>query len=172
LASAQFNGDDGSNNDDMINVGLSYDQDDLHVAATYLSQDAPLSSIPTSVGNTSETIALAFANNFDNGLYLAGAWQQRELDLFGGEDTTQTTIDISLAYQVSINNKVKIGYFDLDDDTVGLSNISYNGYNLTIEHKMSDDFQVHAEILNKSFDTAKDDTAVSIGFKYNFSMNW
>jgi len=172
LGSVQFNGDDGNNNEDMVNVGLSYDHNALHIAVTYLSQDLPLVNAPTSVGNTSETVALSIANSFGNGFYFASAWQQRELDLFGGGETTQTTLDISLAYQVSENNKVKAGYFDLDDDTIGENNLSYSGYNLTFEHKMSDTFQVHAEVLNKSFDMTKDETSLSVGFKYNFSMNW
>lgn len=172
LASAQFNGNEGDDNSDLVNIGLSYDKDDLHLAVTYLSQDMPLNSAPSEVGDTSSTVAVSFANSFDNGFYAAAAWQQRDVELFGGSESTQNTIDVSFAYQLSKLNKIKVGYFDLDDDTVGVSNTSYQGFNLTLEHKMSDNFQIHGEVLRKTFDIAEDYTAISIGFKYNFSMNW
>ena len=172
LASAQFNGDEGNNNSDMVNIGLSYDKNDLHLAVTYLSQDYPQASATNNVGDTASTVAISMANKFDNGFYIAGAWQQRDVDLLGGTESTQETIDVSVAYSISKNNTLKVGYFDLDDDVVGANNISYQGFNLTLEHQMSDNFQVHGEILKKTFDVAQDYTAFSIGFKYNFSMNW
>jgi len=172
LFTAQFNGEDGNNYEDMMNAGLSYDHDDFHVAVTYLSQDFPLVDMPSQIGSTVETVAYSMANRFENDLYLAVAWQQRELDVFGGAQVTQIMLDISLAYNLSENNTLKAGYFDLDDDTLGVNNISYSGYNLTIEHQMSESFQVHAEILKKSFAESNDATSFSIGFKYNFSMNW
>ena len=172
LASAQFNGHDGNDNSDLVNVGLSYDRDDLHVAITYLTQDMPLNNSVNEVGNTASTVALSLANTFDNGFYAALAWQQRDVELFSGGDTTQDTIDVSFSYQLSKLNKIKVGFFDLDDDTVGVSNLSYQGFNLTLEHKMSDNFQVHGEVLRKTFDVAEDYTAFSVGFKYNFSMSW
>jgi len=172
LASAQFNGDEGSNSDDMINIGLSYDDAGLHLATTYLSQKMPQGASPNEVGDSADTVAISVANKFDNGFYLAAAWQQRELDPLSGPDTTQSTLDISAAYELSKANKVKVGYFDLDDNTTSLSNISYQGFNLTLEHKLSENFQIHAEILAKEFTTQEDYTAFSVGFKYNFLKAW
>jgi len=172
LASAQFNGDEGSNSDDMLNVGLSYDHNNLHVAATYLSQKIPLAATSNEVGHQSKSVALSAANSFANGVYLAGAWQQRKLALLNGVETTQSTVDVSLAYQMSKANKLKLGYFELDDDTASDNNQSYQGFNATLEHKLSKDFQIHIELLTKTFDMSDDYTALSVGFKYNFSKAW
>lgn len=172
LASAQFNGVDGNDNSDMVNVGLSYDNNDFHLAVTYLTQDMAQPTKPTEVGDTASTVAVGFANTFDNGFYIAGAWQQRDLELFAGGKTQQDTIDVSVAYPLSKNNTIKLGYFDLNDDAAGNANTSYQGLNVTLEHQLSDNFQIHGEILHKTFDLAEDYTAFSIGFKYNFAMKW
>jgi len=172
LASGQFNGLQGANDADMFNIGVGYDHNKFHLAASYLTQDMPQESNTHQVGDRGVTYAISIANQFDNGLYLASAWQQRELESFIGNNSTQNTLDVSLAYRLNPLNKVKLGYFKLDDDWEGINNISYQGYNITLEHQFSDNFQVHIELLRKAFDFSHDDTALSIGLKYNFSIKW
>lgn len=172
LASAQFNGFESNDDADMVNVGLSYDHNDLHIAAAYLTQDFSDDSNANLVGSTADTVAVSLANRFDNGLYLAAAWQERDLDVVAGLDSTQTTVDISMAYSLSKAYTAKLGYFHLDNDMPEVVNNSHHGFNVTLEHHLSDNFQIHGEVLRKAFDYDQDSTAISIGLKYNFSIKW
>lgn len=172
LAHAQFNGLESDDAADMVNVGVSYDRDDLHLAVAYLTQDFADANNDQQVGETADTIALSAANKFDNGFYIAAAWQERDLEVLGGSDSTQTTVDVSMAYPLSKKYTVKAGYFHLDNDAPESVNNSHHGVNVTLEHHFSDNFQIHGEVLRKTFDYQEDSTAISIGLKYNFSMKW
>ena len=156
----------------MVNVGVSYDHDDLHLAVAYLTQDFAEDVNTNIVGSTADTVAVSFANRFDNGFYVAAAWQERDLDVVAGLDSTQTTVDVSMAYSLSKEYTAKLGYFHLDNDMPEAVNNSHHGFNVTLEHHLSDNFQIHGEVLRKAFDHDQDSTAISIGLKYNFSIKW
>lgn len=172
LASAQFNGFESSDDADMVNVGLTYDHNDLHIAAAYLTQDFADDNNADLVGSTADTVAVSLANRFDNGFYIAAAWQERDLDVVAGLDSEQTTVDVSMAYPLSKEYTAKFGYFHLDNDMPEAVNNSHHGFNITLEHHLSDNFQIHGEVLRKAFDYDEDSTAISIGLKYNFSIKW
>ncbi|NRA59932.1 MAG: porin [Psychrobium sp.] len=172
LSSIQLNGEQGDNSDDMFNLGLSYDHNNLHIAATYLTKNMPLEAQLNIVGDKGTTYAFSAAKEFDNSFYIAAAWQHRTLKSFSHVESSQKTLDVSLAYQLSQKNKIKAGIFVLDDDSPRLSNRSYEGANLTLEHKLSANFQFHVELLHKRLSYVNNNTALSIGFKYNFSKIW
>jgi hypothetical protein len=170
MAAAQFNGDTGENYSDLVNVGLSYDDKGLHAAATYLNQDVNING--NTVGDD-ETYAGALAYDFDNGLYLALGYQNKEYQRINDEaDRSGHSVDISAAYWLAKEYRLKLGYFDFSDGiNDGLSR-DFDGFNTTLEWVPKPWLRFHLEYLQRDFDYLADFSSVSVGFRYDFSKQW
>jgi Gram-negative porin len=167
MAAAQFNGSSGDNYSDMVNTGLAYDKDGFHIAATYLSQQQL--SLTT---EEHELYAISVAKQFNDQLYVAAAYQDRDTTSVDGNSLDSITFDIAMAYKISEKYQVKAGYFIFDDGLPTMLADDYDGYNLTLERGNSTNFQTHIELLTRNFDNKGDFAAVTVGFKYNFSIDW
>ena len=170
MAAAQFNGDNGHNYSDLVNLGVSYDKDGLHAAATYLNQQANMTNVD--IGDD-ETYATAIAYDFDNGLYLAAGYQSKDYQRTNGDaDRSGHTFDLSAAYWLAKEYRLKVGYFDFSDGyTNGLSK-DFNGFNTTLEWIPKSWLRFHVEYLQRDFEHLDDFSSLSIGFRYDFSQQW
>ena len=172
MAAAQFNGDDGDNYSDLVNLGLSYDNKGLHVAATYLTQGAHNSINNDTIGDD-ETYAAAIAYDFDSGLYLALGYQDKEYQRINGEmDRDGHTLDASAAYWLAKEYRLKLGYFDFSDGLSHDQSHDFSGFNTTLEWIPKPWLRFHLEYLQRDFDYLDDFSSVSIGFRYDFSKQW
>jgi len=172
LTAAQFNGDSGDDFSDMINLGLGYDRNDLHLAVTYLQSTAPAEDDSTLEGDELTIWALAYADTFFDKLYTALAYQDISRDIDLGEDRDGSTIDLSFAYPITDYYKIKTGYFDYDDDINTNESNSYWGYNLTFEWQPRNDVRLHVEYLERNFDERSDFNSLAVGIRYDFEKAW
>jgi hypothetical protein len=170
MAAAQFNGDDGDNYSDLVNLGLSYDNEGLHAAVTYLTQDALDDG---SLIGDDEVYAGALAYDFDNGLYLALSYQDKEYQRENGEaDRNGHTVDLSAAYWLAKNYRLKLGYFDFSDGVNNDLSRDFDGFNTTLEWIPKPWLRFHLEYLKRDFENLDDFSSVSIGFRYDFAKQW
>ncbi|QFU21845.1 porin [Shewanella eurypsychrophilus] len=170
LAASQFDGDSGSNGADLVNLGLGYDQGGFHGAVTYLMQDNIDGNF---TAGKDEVWAVSLAQDFNNGLYLAAAYQDKsyQRDTIS-QDRSGHTLDVSTAYRISEQFRVKLGYFDFDDGRGVLLSQRYDGYNTTLEWLPDDNLRFHLEYLTKDYDYLNDFDSWSIGFRYDFAKDW
>lgn len=172
MAAAQFNGEAGDNYSDLVNLGLSYDNKGLHVAATYLTQGANDSNNSDTIGDD-ETYAAAIAYDFDSGLYVALGYQDKEYQRINGEmDRDGHTLDASAAYWLAKEYRLKLGYFDFSDGFSNDQSRDFSGFNTTLEWIPKPWLRFHLEYLQRDFDYLDDFSSVSIGFRYDFSKQW
>lgn len=170
MAAAQFDGDNGDHYSDLLNLGISYDHQGLHAAFTYLSQDA--NSNGASMGDD-ETYAAALAYDFDSGLYLALAYQDKTYQrTLAQADRTGHTFDFSAAYWLSKSYRVKLGYFDFSDGFNANQSQDFSGFNTTLEWIPKPYLRFHLEYLQRDFDYLANFSSLSIGFRYDFSTQW
>ncbi len=170
MAAAQFNGDNGDNYSDLVNLGVSYDHQGLHAAVTYLTQDA---NVNGSIIGDDESYAAALAYNFDNGLYLALGYQDKEYQRINGEANRDGhTLDLSAAYFLTKEYRLKLGYFDFSDGFSHQQSSDFSGFNTTIEWLPKPWLRFHLEYLQRDFDYLADFSSLSIGFRYDFSKQW
>lgn len=170
MAAAQFNGGNGDNYSDLVNLGMSYDQDGLHAAMTYLTQNA---SANGSVVGDDEIYAGALAYDFSNGLYLALAYQDKTYQRTNNEvNRNGHTLDLSAAYFLAKNYRLKLGYFDFSDGFSQEQSQDFNGFNTTLEWLPKPWLRFHLEYLQRDFEYRDDFSSISIGFRYDFSKQW
>ena len=169
MAVGQFNGDDGDNYQDLFNTGLSYDNQDLHLALTYTTQDALNSGLEI---GSDDIIGASFAYQLNSQLYFAFAYQDKDYQRSVLADRSGHTFDASLAYQFHQNYKLKLGVFDFDDGFNNNNSYSFNGVNATLEWLPMDNLRFHLEYLTRDFDYQHDFTSVSIGFRYDYAQLW
>ncbi|WP_256871066.1 porin [Shewanella sp. Scap07] len=170
LAAGQFDGDSGNNNADMVNLGVSYDVGGFHGAISYLQQD----SISDNLSQGEDIVwAAALAHQFDMGLYLAAAYQDKtyKRDVVVS-DRTGHTMDISGAYRLSQAFRLKLGYFDFDDGYQAQLSQKFNGYNTTLEWLPDEHLRFHLEYLVRDYDYLDDFNSWSVGFRYDFAKDW
>ncbi|QPB82891.1 porin [Pseudoalteromonas rubra] len=168
VAVAQFNGESGSNSDDLVNVGLSYDANDLHAAVTYQQNDVYADDVQ--LGDNS-LWATSLAYQFTPRFYAAVAYQDKDYNRdAAGADRSGHTFDLSFAYQLAKAYKLKAGYFDFDDGYLDSDPAAggFDGYNLTLEWSPIKVLRIHLEYLNKSFVNGDDFDSISIGFRYDY----
>ncbi|WP_028111256.1 porin [Ferrimonas kyonanensis] len=170
MAGAQINGDKGDDNADMVNVGVGYDLAGLHLGLGYVTQDR-LDDSNQVVGDD-QTIGGVVAYSFDNGLYLAAAYQDKDYNLDNGVDRSGSTLDTALAYPFADQYKVKLGYFIFEDGVKDNSSKDYDGYNTTLEWNAADNLRFHVEYLVKDFDYSDKDTSIAVGMRYDFDLGW
>lgn len=137
-------------------VGLGYDKNDLHLAASFKSTDA-------ADADNVETVAISYAQHINDDLYLAALYQDEE---------EIATLDVSLAYKINSKYKVKAAYYNFDDGVSTLQSMSNDGFNLTLERQFTPKFRTHIEVLTKNYDNFEDETAFTIGFKYDLAILW
>jgi len=170
MASSQFDGAIGDENNDLVNLGLSYDKGPLHAAFTYLSQDMRLNGIKT---GEDEVIGGALAYKFTPDWYLALGYQDRRYkDDASLLKRNGHTFDMSMAYHLSKILRLKLGYFDFDDGHEHLLSQSFSGYNTTLEWLPDANLRFHLEFLHRDFDYLEDFSSFSLGFRYDFAKEW
>ncbi|WP_417344611.1 porin [Ferrimonas sp.] len=169
MAGAQISGDKGDDNADLVNLGLGYDLDGLHLGLGYVAADR-LDDSNQVIGDD-KTLGGVVAYSFDNGLYLAAAYQDKDYNLDGGADRSGSTIDTALAYPFADDYKVKLGYFKFEDGKKVASG-DYDGYNTTLEWQPAGNLRLHVEYLVKDFDNADKDTSIAVGMRYDFDLGW
>ncbi|QYJ97909.1 porin [Shewanella alkalitolerans] len=172
MAGAQFNGDKGDTGADLVNIGVGYDTSALHLGLSYLTQDNLENG---QVNGDNQTLGGVVAYTFDNGLYLAASYQDKQYN-FDNQiqhgDRSGSTLDTALAYPLSNGYKIKLGYFQFKDGIEDISSLDYDGFNTTLEWNPLSNVRVHLEYLNKNYDNLGDDSAIAVGFRYDFNLNW
>lgn len=170
MAASQFDGDSGNNSADLVNLGVGFDQGGFHGAVSYLVQDSVDGNLTT---GEDEVWAASLAHDFDNGLYIAAAYQDKtyQRDVID-QDRSGSTLDVATAYRISQQFRVKLGYFDFDDGRSALLSQRYDGYNTTLEWLPDDNLRFHIEYLVKDYDYLNDFDSVSIGVRYDFAKDW
>lgn len=170
IAAAQFDGDNGDNYRDLLNLGVSYDHQGLHAAFTYLTQDANTNG--STIGED-ETYAAALAYDFESGLYLALGYQDKAYQRINGDrDRNGHTLDLSAAYWLSKSYRLKLGYFDFSDGFDASNSYDFSGFNTTLEWLPTPYLRFHLEYLQRDFQYLTDFSSISIGFRYDFSTQW
>jgi hypothetical protein len=169
MLASQFNGETGDNNSDLTNFGVSYDKNGLHAALTYLIQDSIFEDNKT---GEDEVFAGSLSYDFAKGLYLAVGYQNRTYQRnLQNSDREGHTFDVSAAYRLSETFKVKLGFFDFSDGYDENLSQDFNGYNTTLEWLPSTSLRFHIEYLHRNFDYLNDFSSISIGFRYDFSID-
>ncbi|WP_405599468.1 MULTISPECIES: porin [unclassified Pseudoalteromonas] len=166
---SQFNGTQGDNKSDLINGGVSYDKDNLHVALTYTNKGIYENEQELGDNNI---VGGSLAYSFDSGFYFALGYQAKKYNRDLGIDRNGHTLDVSMAYPLSKNYKVKMGYFDFDDGHQAAQTQNYNGANLTLEWLPAENLRLHVEYLYRDFDYLADFSSFSVGFRYDYSQVW
>ncbi|WMN59586.1 porin [Pseudoalteromonas xiamenensis] len=172
IAVGQFDGQKGDDQNDMLNAGLSYDANGLHAAVTY--QQSKVYEADTRLGEN-QIWAGALAYQFTDRFYAAVAYQDKTYQrLVADLSRDGHTFDLSLAYQLSPQYKLKAGIFDFEDGYASTSseNQSFDGYNVTLEWLPIAPLRVHLEYLSKSFVNDTEFDSISIGFRYDFKQQW
>lgn len=168
MLASQFNGSEGNNNSDLTNIGISYDKGPIHTAFTYLIQDLHFEGVKE---GEDEIFAGSLAYEFNNSLYLAIGYQnriyQRNSEPY---DRDGHTIDLSASYRLSEIFKLKIGVFDFSDGYNNTQSQDFNGYNTTLEWLPTRSLRLHIEYLHRNFNYLYDFSSISIGFRYDFSL--
>jgi hypothetical protein len=169
MFASQFNGEEGDNNRDLTNVGVSYDYLGLHAAITYLTEDSYLEERKE---GEDEVFAGSLSYDFTHELYVAVGYQNRTYQRYlQPVDRDGHTIDVSAAYRISENYKLKFGVFDFSDGHErAIISQDFNGYNTTLEWLPSPSLRFHIEYLHRNFDYLDDFTSISIGFRYDLSV--
>lgn len=168
-AAFRSDGASGKDNEDMINAGIGYNVSNMYVAAAYLKSTSPSTGVggPNEEGAETENLAIATYVNFDE-FYLAAAYQAVTQTPEVGSDIDVTTLDVSAAYALPSDYKVKAGVFVYDDGIDGVASMNNQGVNLTLERQLADNVRVHVEYLTKDFDEGDAVNALSVGFRYDF----
>jgi len=169
MLASQFNGSDGDNNNDLTNIGLSYDHKGMHAALTYLKQDNRENGKKVGEDNV---VAGSLAYEFNNSLYLALGYQNRDYQYYEElSDRNGHTFDLSASYLLSKRFKLKVGVFDFSDGYKNTISQNYNGYNTTLEWLPKPSLRFHIEYLHREFDHLDDFSSISVGFRYDLSIS-
>ena len=169
MAVAQFNGDSGDDYQDLINTGVSYDRDNLHLALTYTKQDAYSGQVEL---GQDRIWGMSAAYEFNSGFYAALGYQDKTYQREDLYDRNGHTFDLSLAYPLSEYFKIKSGYFNFKDGKLADHSFDYDGVNLTLEWLPAQNLRFHLEYLNRDFDYREDFSSVSVGFRYDYAQTW
>lgn len=172
IAGAQFNGPKGEDGADMINAGMGYDKDALHLGLSYLTKDT-YDAVDTEL-NTGDAKLLGgvVAYTFSNDLYAAISYQDKDYNFNSGADRSGSTLDTAFAYPIAKDYKIKLGYFQFEDGIKDSTSYDYAGYNATLEWNPASNVRVHLEYVTQDFDNYQDDTQVALGFRYDFNLTW
>jgi hypothetical protein len=118
-----------------------------------------------------EAFAGSIAYEFSSGLYLAMGYQNRNYPRYSQpNDRDGHTLDVSASYRLSEMYKVKLGIFDFSDGYSRSQSRDFNGYNTTLEWLPSPSLRFHLEYLRRDFEYLDDFSSISVGFRYNFSL--
>lgn len=168
MVTNQYDGPKGDGYADFKNIGLSYDNDGLHLAVAHWSRDS-YSDDEVRLGETS-VMSGSIAKSFDNGFYAAVAYQDFDYDF--AVDRDGHTLDVSFAYRFAPQFRFKTGYFQLDDGKSKAATLNHDGANFTLEWLPADTLRFHLEYLMKNFDELDNDNSLSIGFRYDYAKTW
>lgn len=172
--------DSGHGGADAGSVGVAFSNDRLYLGVSYLKRQRD-------DGNSRNYSGIGAGVNLTDKLYLGATVQdiRQERDL-GGDDNGHS-IDVSGSYDLGSGLKVIAGYFDVDaagrdgdcpvSGSDGGDDCSYtDGYNLTLQKQVSDNFRVFVEWLHFDYDNVlpiHEDSvnAISAGVRYDFSLD-
>ncbi len=156
MAAFKFAKGDDTDYAEQSIVGLGYDANGLHLAASFKSRD-------NGADDNIETTAISYAQQITDDFYLAAMYQDVE---------EINTLDVSLGYQLNAKYKIKAGYYDFDDGISSTASAANNGFNLTLERQFTPKLRTHIEVLTKDFDNGDDEVAFTIGVKYDLAVLW
>lgn len=166
----------GISNDDRAgpdsgSIGVSYSNDRFYLGLSHLKRNR-------GNGHSRDFYGVGVSVNLSDNLYIAttaqGIKQGRDV---GGHDNGHS-VDVVGAYAMDNGYKLIVGYVDVD--AVGRGNpvdLAYtDGYNLTLQRQISDNFRVFVEWLHFDYDHAAAGTednvnAISTGLRYDFSID-
>jgi outer membrane pore protein F len=169
-AAFRSDGKSGEDNVDMVNTGVSFNMNNMYVAAAYLKSTSPAQAVPNNEGAETENIAFSTSIILDK-LYLAAAYQDITQTPEIGSDVDVTTLDVSAAYTLPSQYKLKAGIFAYDDGINNAVSQKNQGVNITLERQLADNVRVHVEYLTKDFDEGDTISALSVGFRYSFEAD-
>ena len=171
MAAGQYDGNRGEPDTDLLNMGLSYDRQGLHAAATYLKATVVENSLDM---GDDETWAAALAYEFSNQLYLAVGFQDKRYrrDSAGSLERDGHTFDLSAAFPLSSIYKLKLGIFGFSDGLDKTNSLDFSGYNATIEWLPAPNLRFHFELLTRNFEYREDMLSITVGFRYDFEKSW
>ncbi|BBN83818.1 hypothetical protein PA25_38030 [Pseudoalteromonas sp. A25] len=168
IAGAKFNGAGNDNQSDLVNIGVSYDNNDLHTGISFLSKEHY--SKAQWLGQDNVWVG-TFVYKFNPRLYGALFYQAKHYQRYlETTDRNGFTLDLSLSYQLAKQYKLKTRAIAFDNDFPysDIRNQAYTGYALTLEWQPSPPLRVHIEYLNKDFDNQPDINALAVGLRYDF----
>jgi len=169
-AAVRSDGPSGEDAQDMLNVGLGFNQQNFYLGVAYLKLTQP--GTATEEPGDEQTLLATAASATLGDLYVAAAYQNTEIEPEAGGDSVEgSTLDVSLAYALASGYKVKAGVFDYDDGVDGGASAKFMGYNLTLERQLADNVRVHAEYLSKDIEEADTINALTLGIRYDFSAD-
>jgi outer membrane pore protein F len=170
MGGVQTDGNSGDTGADMVNIGVGYDLNQLHVGLGYVSQNTQTDA---GIEGDDQTIGGVVAYTFSNDLYAAVSYQDKQYNLDTlSRDRSGSTLDSALAYPIAKNYKIKLGYFQFKDGIKDNTSADYDGFNTTLEWNPISNVRVHLEYLAKNSDHRADDQALTFGFRYDFNVNW
>ena len=166
-AAGQFNGRQGDDRVDMFNTGIGVERGAWYGAIGYLDMRAAEGNLE---GNDNTYIGGTLV--FDNGdLFLGVSYQNLDTETMTGFDYDGHTLDVSGAVGLGGGYKVKAGYFDFDDGLEGVASRQHDGYNVTLEKQLKK-LRLHIEVLGRNYDFREDSTILSLGLRYDFSVDF
>ncbi|WP_234401369.1 porin [Pseudoalteromonas sp. T1lg23B] len=175
IAAGQYAGASHDKQTDLINIGLSYDTKTFHAALTYQQNDI---FVAENYLGENRIWAASLAYQFNKRFYAAMSYQAKDYRRSAFADTHKGhTFDLSLAYQLAPEYKIKTGVFEFDDANMGsldshTKSQSFDGFNLTLEWLPIAPLRVHLEYLNKSYFYQTDIESISVGLRYDFKQRW
>ncbi len=169
MAAGQYDGENGDDANDLTNAGVGFDHGNLHLGVSYLMQDSTDAGFVNGDDNVWAAVA---AYSFDMGLYLAAAYQDYTYERDGLADRDGHSLDVTAAYPLSDQFKLKLGYFDFEDGYSAIMSQNFDGYNATLEWQPDPDLRLHLEYLHKDFEYLEDFSSLLVGFRYDFSQSW
>lgn len=163
----QFNGRQGDDRVDMFNGGLGVDFGSIDVAASFMNVTAADGNVE---GEENTFVSGRIVYDKDD-IYVALAYQDIDTDLVNGVELSGDTLDFSVAYALGQGYKLKLGFFDYDDGLTGAGSRRHDGYNVTLERQFTN-LRLHIELLGRNYDFREDSTILSIGIRYDFTLNF
>ncbi len=169
MASGIFDGNAGGSGADAVNVGAGFDKYGVHFGIAYLQQDTYTGEVKT---GEEQLTGGVISYEFNNGIYAAVGYQNKEYKFDMGDNRTGSTFDSALTIPFGNAYKLKLGYFWFKDGIEDSTSLDYDGYNLTLEWQAASNVRLHLECLQQNNDEREDDTIFALGVRYDFDLNW
>lgn len=168
-------GNDNRSGPDSGSVGIAYKNDLFYLGVSYLERKR--------ANNTArDYIGVGAGVNVTDDVYIAATYQDISTEQVAASDDDGHSLDVVGTYSFGHGYKLILGYFDVDEGEPSTlpdnpsSNDYTDGYNVTFQRQLSDNFRIFVEWLRFNYDNAlpgEEDTvnAISTGIRYDFSLD-